>query len=116
MVGPVEEIGKVAGGVVDALRAQPLALANIVLNIAFLVFLFYYVSIIATRAQTTVKELFTAQDNLYKQWAVMIKDQQLLMEKSLACISIEDAMRLIQAPRFEVPLPPPRPRQPEETR
>ena len=35
MAGVAEESVKVAGGVVDAMRNQPLAIANIVLNICF---------------------------------------------------------------------------------
>jgi hypothetical protein len=97
-MGVLEEGVKTAGGVVDALRANPLALANIVLNIAFLIFLFYYVSIIATRAEKTVKELFTAQDSVFKQWGVIVKDQQSLTEKVMHCILPEDAIKLLQAP------------------
>jgi hypothetical protein len=41
MTGPVEEAGKVAGGVVSALGSQPAVLALIVANLAMLVFLFY---------------------------------------------------------------------------
>ena len=36
MNGPVEESGKVASSIVDALRNQPLALALIVVNVLFL--------------------------------------------------------------------------------
>jgi hypothetical protein len=100
-MGVLEEGVKTAGGVVDALRANPLALANIVLNIAFLVFLFYYVTIIAHRAEGTVKELFQAQDNVFKQWGVMVKDQQGLTEKMMHCILPEDALKLLQAPRVQ---------------
>jgi hypothetical protein len=103
-MGVAEEGVKAVGGVVDAMRGQPLAIANIILNIAFLLFLFYYVSIIAARAQTTVKEMFTAQDNLYKQWGVIVKDQQALTEKTMHCILPEDALKLLQAPpRYEPP-------------
>jgi hypothetical protein len=108
-MGILEEGVKTASSVVDAMRSSPLALANIVLNICFLVFIFWYVSRISDRAESTVKQLFQAQDNLYKQWAVMIKDQQDLMEKSLHCISVEDAMKLLQVPaRPAAPEPMPR--------
>lgn len=119
MAGILEEGVKTAGGVVDALRAQPLQLANIVLNIAFLIFLFYYVSIIATRAQNTVNALFVANDKMYTQWATVLKDQQGLTEKVMHCILPEDAIKLLQLPprQFvspEVPLPPSRPIAPLE--
>lgn len=96
-MGVLEEGGKAVGGVVEALRAQPLALANLVLNVCFLIFLFYYVSIIARRAESTVVQLFTAQDNVFKQWGVMVKDQQTLTERMAHCILPEDAIKLLQA-------------------
>jgi hypothetical protein len=97
-MGALEEGGKAIGGVVDAMRGSPLALANILLNICFLVFLFYYVSRISTRAEATVKELFVAQDNLYKQWSVIIKDTNTLTEKAMHCLLLEDALKLLQLP------------------
>ena len=99
MAGVAEETVKVAGGVIDAMRGSPLAIANIVLNICFLVFLFYYVSRISSRAESTVKDLFAAQDALYKQWSVIIKDTNELTEKSMHCIYPDDAIKLLQAPR-----------------
>jgi hypothetical protein len=112
-MGVLEEGVKTAGGVVDALRQNPLALANIVLNIAFLVFLFYYVTIIAHRAEGTVKELFQAQDNVFKQWGLIVKDQQTLTEKTMHCILPEDAIKLLQLPPRFAPEPPARPAPPE---
>ena len=97
MVGALEEGAKAAGGVIEALRAQPLALANIVLNIAFLVFLFYYVSIIARRAESTVAALFANNDKLYVQWATVIKDQNDLTARTMHCIPVEDALKLLEA-------------------
>ena len=99
MTGVVEETGKVATSVVDAMRNQPLAIANIVLNIAFLIFLFYYVSIIARRAESTVAALFADNDKLYAQWGTIVKDTGDLAEKSLHCITVDDAMKLLQVPR-----------------
>jgi hypothetical protein len=104
-MGVLEEGAKVAGGVVDAMRGSPLAIANIILNVAFLVFLFYYVSIIANRAQNTVREMFQAQDNLYKQWSGIIKDTNALTEKAMHCLLPEDAIKLLTIPRYAPPLP-----------
>ena len=98
MAGVVEEGVKVAGGVVDAMRGSPLAIANIVLNICFLVFLFYYVSRISTRAENVVKDMFAAQDRLYEQWSVIIKDTNDLTEKTMHCLLPEDALKLLQLP------------------
>ena len=97
-MGIAEEGVKAVGGVLEGLRSNPLALANILLNICFLVFLIYYVSIIASRAQNTVREMFQAQDNLYKQWGIVIKDTQSLTEKAMHCILPEDALKLLQVP------------------
>jgi len=42
--GAVEEVGKVATGFMDSMKAQPLALAMIVLNLCFLVFFWFVFS------------------------------------------------------------------------
>jgi hypothetical protein len=39
--GPVEEAGKVASGIVDALKAQPAVLALTLANLGLLLFIFY---------------------------------------------------------------------------
>ncbi len=105
-MGVLEEGAKAAGGVIEAMRGSPLAIANIVLNICFLIFLFYYVSIIADRARATVGMLFAAQDKAYEQWAAMVKDTNDLTEKTLHCILPSDAMMLLQA-RPAAPIPAP---------
>jgi hypothetical protein len=98
MAGVVEEGVKVAGGVIDALRGNPLALAMGIMNIALLLFLFYYLSRITSRTETTVQALFTANDKLYEQWKGIIKDTNDLTEKSMHCILPEDALKLLQMP------------------
>ena len=105
-MGVLEEGAKAAGGVIEAMRGSPLAIANIVLNICFLIFLFYYVSRISQRAENTVQALFTAQDKAYEQWATMVKDTNDLAEKTMHCILPSDAMMLLQA-RPLPPTPPP---------
>jgi hypothetical protein len=98
MTGALEEAAKATGGFIDAMKTSPLALANLMLNVAFLVFLFYYVSRIATRAETTVAAMFAANDKIYAQWGVVVKDQNALTEKAMHCILPEDALKLLQAP------------------
>ena len=112
MAGVVEEGVKVAGGVIDAMRGSPLAIANIVLNICFLVFLFYYVSRISSRAEATVGELFAAQNRLYEQWSVIIKDTNDLTEKTMHCILPSDALMLLNARPSGLAPPPDRPPSP----
>jgi hypothetical protein len=115
MTGALEEAAKATGGLIDAMRSNPLAIANILLNICFLVFLIYYVSIIAQRAQTVVNSLFAANDKLYTQWGVVIKDQNALTEKAMHCILPSDALQLLQAPRYAPP-PPAEPQRPQAPR
>ena len=111
-MGVLEEGAKAAGGVVDAMRGQPLAIANIVLNIAFLVFLFYYVSIIAERAKFAVAEMYAAQDKLSNQWTAVLKDTNDLTEKTMHCILPSDALMLLNARPSGIAPPPDRPAAP----
>ena len=41
MAGPIEEGAKVAGGIIEALKAQPAVLALSLANLALLIFIFY---------------------------------------------------------------------------
>jgi hypothetical protein len=122
MAGALEEGVKgaagVATGIVDSMRSQPLAIGMVLMNIGLLLFLFYYLTRITARTETTVQALFTANDKLYSQWGDVIKDTNSLTEKALHCILPEDALKLLQVPaRSEpprpepprIPLPPERP-------
>jgi hypothetical protein len=97
-VGALEETAKATGGLIEALKGSPVALAMGVMNIALLVFLFYYLSRITSRTEVTVGQLFQAQDKLYNQWAVIVKDTNDLTEKTMHCILPDDAIKLLQAP------------------
>jgi hypothetical protein len=109
-MGAVEEGVKAAGGFIDAMRNQPLVLMMGLMNIVLLLFMFYYLTRITARTETTVKLLFDANDSLYKQWGTVIKDQVSLTEKTMHCILPEDAIKLLQLPpRSE---PPARPQAP----
>lgn len=59
--GPVEEAGKVAGGIVSGLSATPAVLALIVANIAMLAFLFYAMSAAADFRNEMLKQQFDYQ-------------------------------------------------------
>lgn len=48
--GPVEEASKVASGVVDSLKAQPISLALIVLNVIFLCVGYFILAKVSDRA------------------------------------------------------------------
>jgi hypothetical protein len=96
-MGAVEEGGKAVTTLFQTMRTQPLALAMGLMNIALLVFLFYYLSRITTRTETTATALFEAQDKLYTQWSSIIKDTHAMVERSNHCIAPEDALKLISA-------------------
>jgi hypothetical protein len=98
MTGALEEAAKATGGLIDAMKSSPLAIANLLLNIAFLVFLFYYVTRISSRAENVVAALFAANDKLYAQWGTIVKDQNALTEKAMHCLLPEDALKLLQLP------------------
>jgi hypothetical protein len=112
MTGALEEAAKATGSFLETMRSQPLVLMMGLMNIGLLLFLFYYLSRITARTENTVAALFTANDKLYSQWGVVIKDQQLLTEKVMHCILPEDALKLLQTPRYdpEPPRAPARPR------
>jgi hypothetical protein len=115
MAGAVEEGAKAIGGVIDVMRAQPLALMLGLMNIALLVFLFFYLSRITSRTENTVQALFTSNDKLYAQWGTIVKDTNDLTEKALHCILPDDALKLLQVrPGPYAPAEPQRPLAPEK--
>ena len=59
--GPVEEVGKVASGVVDALKAQPAVLALTVAQFATLIFIFYALHAGAQFRDMMLKQSFEYQ-------------------------------------------------------
>lgn len=62
--GAVEEAGKVATGFIDSMKAQPLALAMIALNVAFLIFFWFIFSRAAEYSHQREQSLFAAQKEL----------------------------------------------------
>jgi hypothetical protein len=111
-MGALEEGAKAAGGFIEAMRQQPLVLMMGLMNIALLLFLFYYLSRITGRTENTVGQLFASNDKIFQQWTSVIKDTQGLTEKAMHCILPEDAIKLLQVPRQSFP-PPERPAAPE---
>ncbi len=97
-MGALEEGAKVAGSALDIMRSQPLVLMMGLMNAGLLVFLWMYMSRITQRTEITVGNLFGAQDKLYTQWGAIVKDTQELAEKSLHCVTVDDALKLIRPP------------------
>jgi hypothetical protein len=66
--GPVEEAGKVAGGIVDALKQQPFTLASTIINIGLIGLMFwllYYVGEKTSAArEREIKMLYENQKNI----------------------------------------------------
>ena len=100
MTGAIEEGAKVAGNVLEIMRTQPLVLMMGLMNAGLLVFLWLYMGRITARTETTVGSLFAAQDKLYTQWGKIVSDQSELAEKSLHCITVDDALKLLAVPRL----------------
>jgi hypothetical protein len=110
-MGALEEGGKAISGLMEAMRNQPLVLMMGLMNAGLLVFLWLYMSRITARTEITVGNLFAAQDKLYTQWGTIVKDTNELAEKSLHCVTVDDALKLIRPPPASVeptrlPLPP----------
>jgi hypothetical protein len=70
--GPVEEGAKIAVGVVEALRAQPLALALIVMNVVFVVFFWS----IFTQLNTRTTHQYEVKDDLIVKLITQCKSNQ----------------------------------------
>jgi hypothetical protein len=102
-MGVMEEGGKAVSGVVDAFRSTPAMLAIIIMNIGLMLLLYYYMNRITTRTEVTLKEMYAANDKIYTQWGLVVKDTNALTERALHCILPEDALKLFNAR----PTPPP---------
>ena len=100
----VGEGGKAIGNIVDAMRTQPLVLAMMLMNVGLLLFLGWYMSRITSRTELTVQNLFAANDKLYTQWGTIVKDTSDLAEKSLHCITVDDAIKLLGGAKPGQPL------------
>ena len=73
--GPAEEAGKVAGGIVEALKGQPALLAMMLANFALLVFIFYALHSGAQYRETLVKQVFDNSQQIH----------ELLKQRSVVC-------------------------------
>jgi hypothetical protein len=95
-MGPVEEGGKVASGIVEALKAQPVVLALVVFNMAFIAAV--YISTNDARAKN---------NELMK---IMIEQQAKTSEFLSRCVVPPRVDLLLPRAAVEhVPLPKPRP-------
>lgn len=65
-MGPVEEAGKAANTFMDALKAQPLSLALVVMNLTLLTFIFYWANAINTQRQESVKMILDVEKQVHE--------------------------------------------------
>lgn len=65
-MSPIETSGKIAGGVVDSLKAQPLSLALVVMNLALIGFIFMQGTAFNTQRETNVKLFIDVQREVQK--------------------------------------------------
>ena len=66
MAGPIEEGAKAATSFIDALKAQPLSLALVVMNICLLGFLYYSGVVAHTERQLEMKLLYENRSEMAK--------------------------------------------------
>jgi hypothetical protein len=64
MAGPAEEAGKVASGVVDALKSQPILLALVMFNAAFIAMVYFAAMDNRQRTGEMVKHLLENQEKM----------------------------------------------------
>lgn len=62
--GLTEEAGKVAGGIVDSLKSQPLSLALVIMNCALLGIFFYVTATIAKQREREVALMYADQKEI----------------------------------------------------
>lgn len=66
MSGPVEEAGKAASSFIDALKAQPLSLALVVMNMSLLAYMFYWASAVTTARQESVRLILEVEKQVHE--------------------------------------------------
>jgi hypothetical protein len=96
------------------MRDTPLVLALVVMNLALLVFHWYYASRVQDRIEKTAGQFFQNQVTQNQQWTVVLQDQNKLAEKMMHCILPEDASKLLQIPHQALQYAPPAPAAPEK--
>jgi hypothetical protein len=62
--GPVEEVGKVAGGFMDAMKGQPLSLALVIMNLALLGLFFWIGKTVAATREREIGLLYADQKEI----------------------------------------------------
>lgn len=62
--GPAEEIGRVAGSVVESLKGQPLSLALVVMNIGLMLILWYVAHTLSAARQHELELMLSEQKDI----------------------------------------------------
>jgi hypothetical protein len=113
MNGILEKSAESVSGIVTAMRDTPLVLALVLMNLALLVFHWYYASRVQDRIEKTAGQFFQNQVTQNQQWGLVLKDQNALAEKMMHCILPEDAGKLLQIPFRAPQYAPPAPERPQ---
>jgi hypothetical protein len=73
--GPLDDAGKVATGIVDALKVQPAVLALTLANLTLLLFMFYALSGAATSRELIIKQVLENSASIHA----------MLQQRAVAC-------------------------------
>ena len=63
--GPIEETGKVATGVIDALKSQPMVLGMLVFNFVLLLVVYFGINNMREHQAKVLERIFEHTDRLY---------------------------------------------------
>jgi hypothetical protein len=98
MNGILEKGAESVSGIVSAMRDTPMLLALVLMNVALLVFFWYYASRVQDRIEKTAEQFFQNQVSQNQQWSVVLQDQNRLAEKMMHCMLPEDVSKILQTP------------------
>lgn len=94
--GVSEEVGQTARGIVAALASQPLLLSLVLLNLAMIAFMFYYITQTFKARTSNLEQLYSSQQVIFGQWSDILKHQATLIEKLEHCVAIDDFAKLAE--------------------
>jgi cell division protein FtsL len=93
----VKSVSAAVAGTVEAMKSTPLVLALCLMNIALLVFFWYYISRVLTRTESTAQLFYQNQQAQNASWNEVLKGQNSITEKTIHCILPEDAVKIFSA-------------------
>jgi hypothetical protein len=85
-MGPVEEGSKAIGGIIESLKAQPLALALVIMNLALLSLFYYFASKVSETRQREVTLLYQEHKELNE---ALLREHREVREMLAHCVMPE---------------------------